>query len=423
MKPKPVYKRIGAFLLCFALLIGLLPTSALAAEATNADTEAFEVTGDISSYSYNEGVLTVNNGANITISMASGATEPASDRIVVAANATATITLAGVKITPTDAGTDDGYSGIDLGSGATLNITLQSGSSNVINGGTSKTGTPAPGIHVPENSTLTIDGDGSLEVNGAFGTTMAAVGIGGMGAASGAGEACGNVIILGGTITVQSGTPTSTGGNSAVDIGGGSSESGNGGNCSTVIILTSVNSDGSLEIGGGAGAGVDGDKGSDGAGIKPAGNGNYTVYGDMELPCDITIPEGATVVIPEGASLTVPQGTTLTNSGTILVQGGTFTNNGTVSGNQPTNPSKVTVSFSQDGQAVTSVPYGSTVTITATVEKAETAANALEVDPGMVEFYLGEDTQSGLIVGTDDVEIVNGVYTAAVDVTLDDEKW
>ena len=85
-------------------------------------------------------------------------------------------------------------------------------------------------------------------------------------------------------------------------------------------------------------------------------------------------------------------------------------------------PSTVTVSFSQNGQAVTSVPYGSTVTITATMEKAETAANALEADPGMVGFYLGEDTQSGILVGTDDVEIVDGVYTAAVDVTLDDEK-
>ena len=84
--------------------------------------------------------------------------------------------------------------------------------------------------------------------------------------------------------------------------------------------------------------------------------------------------------------------------------------------------SKVTVSFSQDGESVASVPYGSTVTITATMEKAETATNALEVDPGMVGFYLGEDIQNGILVGTDDVGIVDGVYTAAVDVTLDDEK-
>lgn len=64
------------------------------------------------------------------------------------------------------------------------------------------------------------------------------------------------------------------------------------------------------------------------------------------------------MTIPDGASLTVPESTTLTNNGTILVQGGTFTNSGTVNGNQPTFPSTVTVSFSQNGQTVTSVPYG-----------------------------------------------------------------
>ena len=77
-------------------------------------------------------------------------------RIVIENNVTANITLAGVNITPTDANNKDGYSGIDLGSGATLNITLQSGNSNVIKGGTSTTGSPGPGIHVPEGSTLTI---------------------------------------------------------------------------------------------------------------------------------------------------------------------------------------------------------------------------------------------------------------------------
>lgn len=149
----------------------------------------------------------------------------------------------------------------------------------------------------------------------------------------------------------------------------------------------------------------------------------YTVWGELTLPCDITIPHEVTVVIPEGASLTVPQGTTLTNSGTILVQGGTFTNNGTVSGNQPTNPSKVTVSFSQDGQAVTSVPYGSTVTITATMEKAETAANALSADPGKVDFYLGDaNDTTGMKMGIGTVEFEGGAYTASVDVTIGQDK-
>ena len=365
--------------------------------------------------------LTIKSSTPLTISTNSESETTSGCRIVISDNVTANITLAGVDTTPADAGTNDGYSGIDLGNNATLNITLQSGSSNVINGGTSTTGLPGPGIHVPEDSTLTITGNGSLEVHGASGTYAAAVGIGGMGSSSGAGGACGNVIILGGTITVHGGTSTT--GSAPVDIGGGASDNGNGGNCSTVIILTSVNSNGNLEIGGGAGVAVGGGKGSDGAGIKPSGDGTYTVYGDLELPCDITIPEGATVTIPGGASMTVPDDTTLTNNGTILVQGGTFTKNGTVSGNQPTYPSKVTVSFSQNGEPVTSVPYGSTVTITATMEKAETAANALSADPGKVDFYLGDaNDTTGIKLDTGTVEFKDGAYTASVDVTLNDEK-
>ncbi len=421
-------KRIASLLLCGAMTLSLFPTPALAEVFAAADERvgdaratvgAFEVSGDSAGCSYANGVLTVNDGADITISMASGATAPTSDRIVV--NGNANITLNGVNITPVDAVTNDGYSGIDLASGVTLNITLQSGSSNVIKGGTSTTGLPGPGIHVPEGSTLTIKGEGSLTVEGASGDYAAAVGIGGMGSSSGAGEACGNVIILGGTITVHGGTSKT--GNAPVDIGGGASDNGNGGNCSTVIILTSVNSNGNLEIGGGSGAAVGGGKGSDGSGIKPTNDGNYTVYGDLELPFDITIPAGTTVVIPEGTSLTVPEGMTLTNNGTILVQGGTFTNNGTVNGNQPAYPSTVTVSFSQNGKSVTSVPYGSTVTITATMEKAETAANALSADTGKVVFYLGDaNDTTGIRMDTGTVTFVDGAYTASVDVTIGQDK-
>ena len=60
---------------------------------------AFTITGNTEGYSYSDGVLTVQNGADITISMKDGATTPTSDRIVVAEGATATITLNGVNIT------------------------------------------------------------------------------------------------------------------------------------------------------------------------------------------------------------------------------------------------------------------------------------------------------------------------------------
>ena len=410
-------RKLTSALLTLALLVSVLPIGAAPAQA--ADTAgAFEVTGGTSGtdYSYSNGVLTVNDGASITISMASEATKSTSDRIVV--NGNAKIILNGVNITPVDADTDDGYSGIDLASGATLNITLQSGSSNVINGGTSITGAPGPGIHVPESSTLIIGGNGSLEVKGASRDSEAAVGIGGNGSASQAGEACGNVIILGGTITVHGGTPKYTG-RIPVDIGGGNSDAGKGGDCKTVIILASVNSDEDLKIGGGDGARGNG---SNGQGIRPvSGQENtYMVWGNVTLPCDITIPHEATVTIPNGASLIVPSGTKLTNNGTIVKQqGGTFTNNGTLDGNPLGHPSTVTVTVSGDRVTGNSgqytAAYGTTATLTATI-----TGNNQPASDGTVTFYRGAASEENEINETP-VNVSDG--TATTTVSLSGENW
>ena len=59
-------RKILSALLALALLVSLLPIGAAPAQAAG-DTGDFNVTGN-SSYSYANGVLTVNNGANITIS-------------------------------------------------------------------------------------------------------------------------------------------------------------------------------------------------------------------------------------------------------------------------------------------------------------------------------------------------------------------
>ena len=411
-------RKLTSALLTLALLVSVLPIGAAPAQA--ADTAgAFEVTGGTSGtdYSYSNGVLTVNDGASITISMASEATKSTSDRIVV--NGNAKITLNGVNITPVDAGTDDGYSGIDLASGATLNITLQSGSSNVINGGTSITGAPGPGIHVPESSTLIIGGNGSLEVKGASRDSEAAVGIGGNGSASQAGGACGNVLILGGTIKVHGGTPTYSMGKQPVDIGGGDSDMQKGGDCNTVIILTPVNSGGGLTIGGGAGSSIGGGNGSDGQGIRPASGqeNTYTVWGNLALPCDITIPQGATVTIPNGASLTVPEGTKLINNGTIVKQqGGTFTNNGTLDGNPLGYPSTVTVAISGNGVTTENmVAYGTTATVTATV-----TGNNQPASDGTVTFYRGAASEENEINETP-VNVSDG--TATTTASLSGENW
>ena len=349
-------RRIASVLLAACLLIGLLPTSALAVE-TRTDTGAFQITDNEgsteNSYTYSNGVLTVNDGANITISMVSGATEPASDRIVVAANATATITLAGVNIEGSDR--DDAQniaakSAIDLSNGSILTIDLSANAENTLTGGSGNTdGSGAPGIHVPDSASLIIQGEGNLSVSG--GTSNIAwggVGIGGNAGSGGdAGEACGTVICFAsGSVNITAGA-SAEGNLPADDIGGGK--------------------------------GPQNQNGDDGQGIRPGTDGTCTVYGDLILPCDITIPQGGTVVIPEGASLTVPKDVTLTNNGTIQKDGGSFINDGTVTGQQPADD-RYTINYAEE-----------TITIGEGYEvyAAETGGDKIENNSSITD-YIGE---------------------------------
>ena len=127
-------------------------------------------------------------------------------------------------------------------------------------------------------------------------------------------------------------------------IGGNTSENGPGEACGTVLILTT----GTTEIKGGSGQegqsndgnDIGGGRGTGGAGARGTGisKGNdntCTVYGNLVLPMDVTIPSDLTVTIPGGNSLTVPEGMTLTVAGTLTVNGtltnyGTLTNSGTI---------------------------------------------------------------------------------------------
>lgn len=71
------------------------------------------------------------------------------------------------------------------------------------------------------------------------------------------------------------------------------------------------------------------------------------------------------------------------------------------------------------------MPYGSTVTVTVTIEKAETATNALSADAGKVDFYLGA-VEGGTKLNQNDVPVTqgpDGTYAAALKVTLDGEGW
>ena len=320
-------------------------------------------------HNISQSTLTISQNGSYTVT---GATS--SNRIIVNSGVTATITLAGVSITAPDE-----QPAIDVQDTAKLTIILQNDTTNTLAGGASVVNPGAPCICVPSNAMLTIQGDGVLNVTGGSSSTCnAGVGIGGNSAEGYDGaEACGTVIILGGTVSVTGGS-TGTGSYSGVGIGGGGQSGSTGGAGGTVIILggdvTVKGGSGAADIG--AGGGWPGTSASDGAGIRPSTDGTYTVYGDLELPCDITIPQGATVVIPENASLTVPQGVTLTNNGTVTIEnGGTLTggdaiyNTGTINvedgGNLGGTPTGGTV---VKAPAIITQPAGQEVTVGQTAE-------------------------------------------------------
>lgn len=406
-------RKFTSALLTLALLASVLPIGAVPAQA--ADTAgAFEVTGGNSGtdYSYSDGVLTINSDTALTISNTNPKTVT-NDRIVIGNNVNASLTFNGVNISaPTDQST------IYVPSGSSLKITLADDSTNSTIGGNGSTGSAAPAIRLPDGATITIEGTGTLNVIGGSSTgNPGGTGIGGYlyyAGPSPTAESCGTVIILSGTVTV-------TGGSYSAGIGGATNHAGTGGNGGTVVILSSsvtvTGGSSAVAIGGGNSSGSS--RGNDGQGIKPTGDGTYTVYGNLTLPCDITIPQDVTVVIPEDASLIVPEGTKLTNNGTIVKNGGTFTNNGTLDGNPLGYSSTVAVSVSGDGVTGSSgqytAAYGTTATLTATI-----TGNNQPASDGTVTFYRGAASEENEINETP-VNVSDG--TATTTVSLSGENW
>ena len=170
-------------------------------------------------------VLTGTLAANVKITIADGAT----------------VTLSGAVINGTNSSS---WAGLTLAGDGTI----------ILSGVNSVKGfyDEYPGIFVPENKTLTIQGDGSLTAS----SNGWAAGIGG-----GYEKACGNITIEGGTINAQGGsdaagigggyntscgnisitggTVTATGGNYAAGIGSGSSD-GYDSSCGNITITDGV---------------------------------------------------------------------------------------------------------------------------------------------------------------------------------------
>lgn len=248
----------------------------------------------------------------------------------------------------------------------------------------------------------------------------------------------------GDTITIHSGSVTATGGQDAAGIGGGYSGSGG-----TITIHG-----GSVKANGGEGAaGIGGGDGGSGGTFSTGTKGNafivassisdknnqtgwsgvifedksgkvYAPDGDKTITIDVSskIPADYTLEIPEGVTLVVPDGVTIDNSGKITVEG-TLTGRQNVVGNGTVNiKADAKVSVSVTGTGVTgsgdnfSVPYGSNITLTATISEATNALTRAAAN--QVEFFVGTGNNKTSL-GT---ENVNGT-SATKQIILSGDTW
>ena len=343
---------------------------------------SFSISGD-SAYTYFAGILTFTGNGTYNISMRSGITTTTVDRIVVSPGVTANITLSDISINMSG---NNRICAFDM-TNASINLTL-------VGSNTLRSGSGRAGLEAPSGATLVI-------MEASTGSLAATGGSNGAGIGGGSGSAGGNITINGGTITA-------TGGSSSAGIGGGSS--GAGGNISiTDGTITSTGGSSGAGIGGGgsgagaalsisggtitaaggsSGSGIGSGTGSNGGIINtiggnavvfassiqpalPAGgslgsavifNDNLgTMYGNVSLSRNVTIPSGRILSVTNGQTLTIQNGNMLTNNGTIIIDiGGSVI--GTIIGNQPTE-SSLTVSgdsaYSYSGGTLTITGNGS----------------------------------------------------------------
>ena len=188
-------------------------------------------TGTTVDLSTKNSAYTAQNGETLTGTLAS--------KVQISIADGATVILNGVNINGSGTWTNGNYAGITCNGDATI---ILSGTNNV-----KGFYEDYPGIYVPENKTVTIQGTGSLTAssNGwaagigggntgncgnitITGGNITATGGSGRAGIGGGSEACGNITITGGTITA-------TGGNNAAGIGGGT-----GGTCGNITITSGV---------------------------------------------------------------------------------------------------------------------------------------------------------------------------------------
>ena len=304
-----------------------------------------------------------------------------------------TITIHGGNVTATCGSLAAGIGGGWKGSGGT--ITIHSGSV------TATGGQDAAGIgggYFASGGTITINGGEVIANGGDYGA-----GIGG------------GYFASGGTITINGGSVKANGGEGAAGIGGG--DGGSGGTFSTgtkgnAFIVASSISDKNNQTG------------WNGVIFEDKSGKVYAPDGDKTITIDVSskIPADYTLEIPEGVTLVVPDGVTIDNSGKITVEG-TLTGRQNVVGNGTVNiKADAKVSVSVTGTGVTgsgdnfSVPYGSNITLTATISEATNALTRAAAN--QVEFFVGTGNNKTSL-GT---ENVNGT-SATKQIILSGDTW
>ena len=523
MKPKPIYERLRAFLLCLALLAGMLPVTAGAEEETVSyhfyDTKSEEwKTNTANDYTtvtnqtaWSTGWYVVTDevtidtritvtgdvhlilGDNATLTASSGITVATGNSLTIYGQEEGTGTLtATAQGSSGGTGSNAGIGAAGGGNGGAVTIyggtvtatggTAEYGGSGAgIGGAGGEGGISAIGSNGGAGGTVTIYG-GTVTATGGAGQAGGGAGIGGGGggggvnsdngdpqcATGGAGGAGGNVTICGGTVTATSKTIRHSGSGAGIGGGGGSSgktAGGKGGDCAPVAITGGLVTAKSGDTGiGGSGAGIGGGGGGSNFGssaiadsgnpgtfstqggnaviFASSGNGFHsgaaigasetafwsgvifqgkagTVYGDQTIEEDFTLEQGYTLTVPQNTTLTIPKGVTLTNRGTIngpgkLTGSGTVTNSGSISVSVNDFAVSVALSITSGGSTVTSVTYGSTVTLTATVTK-----NSGNVTDGTVTFYRGAAT--GIPLNSTPANVTDG--TAKYELALKGDDW
>lgn len=284
--------RIAAFVLCIAMVLGLLPAAAAeelhASDLGSTPVELDICDGSISivsgtdtvAYTQGDEVYTSTGGCIVTQSDTSG---PAANRIDISA---AEEDALEVKLTIAGLNVESEESPIALDGSASVILTLV-GENVLTCTGTSYSNSNQAGLCVTQYAALTVKGSGSLSATGGYqgagigggysgdGGTITISGgevtaIGGQGGAGIGGGKYGN----GGTITITGGMLNATSGNAGVPEGSGAGVGGGYFGDGGVITI----SGGIVTATGGSGAGIGGGYNGDGGNIFIIG-GSVTAFG------------------------------------------------------------------------------------------------------------------------------------------------